>query len=249
MVDSPRLLATDLDGTLVGRPEALSRLVGLLSARPGDWKLAYVTGRSLASARALAAAERLPMPDVWVTEVGSLITDADGTEDAAWCRRIGADWNRLQVARLANGFAELEPQPSTGQGPFKVSYYLKPEHAEAVLPALAARLRGAGFKARLVYSSERDLDILPERAGKGEAVRYVAERLGVPLTRVLTCGDSGNDHDMLGLGCPAVAVGNAQPELLGRLPETVYKARGHCAEGILEAIEHYRWLAVPVATA
>ena len=59
----------------------------------------------------------------------------------------------------------------------------------------------------------------------------------------MTCGDSANDRDMLSMGGPAVAVGNALAELVdGPLPATVHRATGRGAGGILEALGHYGWL-------
>jgi len=236
-----RLLATDLDGTLVGDRRALVQLRRVLADRRGTWQLAYVTGRSLASARALALEELLPAPDAWVTDVGTAIADAAGQPDAGWAAAIAPGWDRAAVAEVAAGWPALRPQPAAGQGPYKLSFHVGPADA-ACLPALAAALAAAGQAVRLVYSSERDLDLLPARAGKGAALAYLAARLGLPAGAVLACGDSGNDRDMLAHGGPAVAVGNSQAELLADLPGHVYRARGACAAGILEALHHYAWI-------
>ena len=90
------------------------------------------------------------------------------------------------------------------------------------------------------------LDVVPAAAGKGNAIAYLMRRYGIPLGRVLACGDSANDRDLLSLGCPAVVVGNALDELLGGpLPATVYRASGCGPDGILEALAHYGWLEAP----
>lgn len=238
-----RLLATDLDGTFVGHPDALQELVGHLEQARARWRLAYVTGRSLELGHALQQQEGLPDPDAWVTDVGTVITDAAGVPDAGWQARMQEGWDRARIEAIARSFAALAPQGPEGQGPFKLSYFLEPAPAREVLPALQARFGSAGLEVHPVYSGDRYLDLLPKRGGKGEAVLYLLERFGIGMEGLLACGDSGNDRDMLCLGGPAVAVGNAQAELLADLPESVYRARGHAAAGILEAMAHYGWLA------
>jgi sucrose-phosphate synthase len=238
-----RLIATDLDGTMVGDADGLGRLLPLLASRRGAWRLAYVTGRTLPMARRLAEEEGLPEPDVWVTEVGARITASDGRPDAGWAARMAADWRREVVAATAGAFAALSPQPPEAQSDLKVSYHLQPHIAPHVLSALQRALAAAGAPALLVYSSARDLDIVPAAAGKGGAVQHLMSRFGVPLDRLLTCGDSANDRDMLCLGGAAVAVGNAHGELFDPpLPHTVYRANDPSAAGILEALHYFRWL-------
>ncbi len=64
-------------------------------------------------------------------------------------------------------FADLIPQPDSEQRPFKVSYFLTPEAAVEVLPQLEAALREQNLNIKLIYSSDKDLDILPRQADKG----------------------------------------------------------------------------------
>lgn len=242
-VTSSRILATDLDGTLVGNREGLARLKAVLEANVGRWYLVYATGRTMSQGRRLLEEEGLPEPDAWVTEVGAAITYRGGRVDEAWRDRMAAHWDRATVERLAREWPDLTPQPVEANGDFKVPFRVSPAAAAEIFPVLTARLREAGTPARLVYSSARDLDIVPEAAGKAAAVQYLMDKFQVGLADLLTCGDSANDHDMLCLGGPAVAVGNAHAELFDAgLPTTVLRARGHAADGILEALTHYRWI-------
>lgn len=239
----PRILATDLDGTLVGNREGLSRLKGVLQAHAGRWMLVYATGRTLSQGRQLQEDEGLPEPDVWVTEVGAAITYKDEGPDLAWREKMAAHWNRDFVERTALAWPELTPQPVEANGDFKVPFRVAPADAAEIFPVLTERLNAGDSPALLVYSSQRDLDIIPAAAGKGAALSHLMARFGIGLADLLTCGDSANDRDMLCLGGPAVAVGNAHAELVETgLPTTVLRAKGHAADGILEALTHYGWL-------
>jgi sucrose-phosphate synthase len=84
------------------------------------------------------------------------------------------------------------------------------------------------------------LDVLPVRASKGKAIRYLSYRWDVPLASFLVAGDSGNDECMLRGDTLGVVVGNYSPELeplRGR--SSVYFAAGAHAAGVLEGIEAY----------
>jgi sucrose-phosphate synthase len=235
-----RLLVSDIDGTLVGDPAATRRLRDVLASRRDRILLAYATGRTLTQCRDLIDDADVPAPDVWITEVGAAITFQDAGVDEGWQARMREHWHRETVKRLADAWPELTPQPAIADGPFKVPYRIAPADAAVVLPQLSMQLREAGTPAHLIYSSARDLDIVPAAAGKGPAVLHVANRLGVPLEHVLTAGDSANDQDMLTLGGPAVRVANAHAELV--VPATVLQAKATFADGVVEALGHYGWL-------
>ena len=95
----------------------------------------------------------------------------------------------------------------------------------------------------MIYSHNRYLDILPYRASKGKAIRYLSYKWEIPLRNFLVCGDSGNDEEMLRGEPLAVIVGNFSAELKSmKKSRNVYFAHRHCAGGIIEGIEHYRFI-------
>jgi hypothetical protein len=101
-------------------------------------------------------------------------------------------------------------------------------------------LREEGLRAKVIASHGRFLDVLPERAGKGEAVRYLAGRWGMSLDAVVTAGDSGNDLDMLRLPCPGIVVGNGARELRSlRGRSNIYFAEAGHAAGIREGLRFF----------
>jgi sucrose-phosphate synthase len=97
---------------------------------------------------------------------------------------------------------------------------------------------------KVIHSHNKYLDILPIRASKGLAVRYLAIKWGLPPERILVAGDSGNDEEMLSGDVLGVVVGNYSPELkrLYGKPR-IYFAENEYAKGIIEGISHYNFLA------
>ena len=95
----------------------------------------------------------------------------------------------------------------------------------------------------LIYSHDRYLDILPYRASKGKAIRYLSYKWEIPRKNFLVCGDSGNDEEMLKGEPRGVIVGNYSHELESlKGQRRIYFAPSSCAGGILEGIDHYRFI-------
>jgi len=91
--------------------------------------------------------------------------------------------------------------------------------------------------------------VLPVRASKGQAIRYLAYKWGLPLRAFLGAGDSGNDLEMLVGDTQAVVVSNHSAELENlRGMEQVYFAGTPCASGILEGMTHYGFAWQPAPT-
>lgn len=245
------LFVSDLDNTLVGDDRALEQLNRRLgdSASAHGSKIVYITGRSLALYRQLAAEKKLLAPDALVTAVGTEIyyATSDGVPDPAWSERLPQGWDREQVVAVAAQFSDLVVQPDMEQAPFKVSYFLTGDAAPAVLPYLNASLRERALATQLIYSNDKDLDILPERGNKGLAMQFLRDRWGFDATQTVACGDSGNDIALFGAGDErGIIVGNARPELLQwyetNSSDCLYLARSHYAEGILEGLHHFGFL-------
>jgi sucrose-phosphate synthase len=105
----------------------------------------------------------------------------------------------------------LEYQEEETQRKFKVSYYMKP--GKDRLATIHNRLLHHRCRYNLIYSHDRYLDILPYRASKGKAIRYLSYKWEIPLMNFLVCGDSGNDEEMLRGEPRAVVVANYSHEL------------------------------------
>jgi sucrose-phosphate synthase len=240
LVKAAHLLVTDLDNTLIGNDEALARMLDWLTSHTDRVAFGVATGRTLQSTLALLREHKVPLPQVLVTSVGSDICyGALLQRDTRWQQHIRHAWRRDDLLQVLGSHKGLRLQPAAHQSECKISYYLDDARAPS-MRSLQQLLRQYGLRANLVASHERYLDVLPMRASKGRAIRYLAYRWGFDLNQVLVAGDSGNDWDMLVGDTLAVVVGGHGPELTalqGR--EQVFFAPAAHAQGILQGVEHY----------
>lgn len=245
------LLVTDLDQTLVGDDRSMLKLNQRLSQHRTDWgtKLVYCTGRSLTSYTQLKAEKNLLDPDGLITSVGTEIylNPADPQPNSTWSAQLQMGWDRDRVRATAAHFADLLPQPDSEQRLFKVSFFLTAIAASELLPRLKSRLTEQGLDCKLVYSSGKDLDILPQWADKGLAVQFLQRQWQFAPERTVVCGDSGNDIALFSVGDNyGIVVGNAQPELrqwyATYASSRCYLATGLCAAGMLEGLNYFGFL-------
>lgn len=236
------LLVTDLDGTLLGNDEALQAFRLRRESLPVRMRLVYASGRLLEDVRALIAELGLCVPDAIIGGVGTQIECTDGMT-AEWCRPLSLTWGANRICAM---LADLELQPAEYQTEHKVSFYLH-NALPSDLAALAERLVFAGIEADLIYSSQRDLDIVPRGINKGTAARFVAERWQIPDDRVIVCGDSGNDLSLFQSQFRGVIVANCLPELRQLDGVNLFFATEKHAAGVLQGIDH--WLAQEPAVA
>ena len=88
-----------------------------------------------------------------------------------------------------------------------------------------------------VHVSDRHLIQLVHReVDKASAVRWIAERKGVPPERVMAIGDAPNDAGMLRWAGLGVAVENAWPQTLAAADAV---APSNDAEGVCAALERF----------
>lgn len=235
-----RLLICDIDNTLLGDAAGLRKLKERLRAAGGRVGFAVATGRRLENALQVLEEWEMPVPDVLITAVGTEIHyGPDLEEDLDWRQRIDYRWKPEALRKALRGLPGLHPQPASEQRRHKLSYFVDPARAPSV-EEIQAHLRRAGLHANVIYSHQAFLDLLPIRASKGGAIRYLAMRYGLPLERLLVAGDSGNDAEMLCGDTLGVVVGNHSPELAPlRGRPRIYFAKAPNALGILEGIEHY----------
>ncbi len=238
-----RLLICDIDNTLLGNREGLDRLLEAITGAGDRLAFGIATGRRLDSAVRVLKEWGVPTPDLLITAVGSEVHYGSGQlEDRDWLRHLDFRWNRDAVLETLSGAQGLRLQPGSEQRAHKISYFADPERMPD-LGEIRQLLREHGVHVNVIFSHDAYLDILPVRASKGLAVRFVADRWGIEMDRVLVAGDSGNDEEMLSGQSLGVVVGNYSHELDHlKHRKRVYFADGECADGVLEGIEHYDFL-------
>lgn len=242
------LLISDLDNTWIGDDPATIALQETLKRDRDRFYLVYATGRSFASVVRLmqnflsSTGETLLEPDYLITGVGSEIYH-QGILDYDWAENISQGWERNAVIQLTQKFPQLLPQIETEQNPWKVSFCFHPDTKPAILNTVQENLLEMGIQAKIIFSSGKDIDILPQGADKGLAAMYLREKLQIPLAYTLVCGDSGNDLSLYQHGTLGVIVNNAQSELSQWYSQSGtanhYFAKSSYAWGILEAINYF----------
>jgi mannosylfructose-6-phosphate phosphatase len=233
------MLVSDLDGTLLGDGPSLARFHRLWprQVRPRAC-LVYSSGRFIESMRQSVRETDLPEPDFWIGGVGTEIETAEATPLPGWREQLDQGWDRAVALDTLENWPGVQLQPAACLSRYKVSGYW----FNATAPELAnleSVLLERGCKARVLYSSNRDVDVLPASANKGTSALFLAQQLGLEPDRVACSGDSGNDIDLykMGFGSP-ILVGNATPDLVRQAP-SAYQAVSRCAGGVLEGLRHY----------
>jgi len=241
-----RLIAMDLDGTLVGSDLVLGprTVVAFQAAMADGVQISIATGRMAKSARPFAEILGQTAPIIayqgaliramWApgAPMGKLLfhrplSAAAAREALAWSTEHGlaAHVNHLErfvlpasdpraddYSAFLGARAEIVPDLMAWiQRPVTKILAV----ADAPLPTLLlpeARAHFAG-RAEVTVSHPEFLEFLAPRVSKGEAVRWLARRLGIPLEQTMAIGDQFNDLEMIeGVG-HGVAMPSAPPEV------------------------------------
>ena len=265
------LLCSDLDRTILPNGEAPespgAREVLRRIARRAQIRLVYVSGRNRKLIQDAIENYCLPLPDFAIGDVGTTIYDLDKgswNKWSAWNDEISKDWpegGHDELAGMLSDMAQLRPQESEKQNRFKLSYYTDADADQQVLvQEIRQRLKSRGVRPSVIWSvdEQRDvglIDVLPERANKVHAVRFLAKSQGISKNRVVYAGDSGNDLAVMVSDIQSILVRNAAETVRREaresveksgLEETLYEAKGgflgmngNYTAGVLEGLAHF----------
>jgi Cof subfamily protein (haloacid dehalogenase superfamily) len=238
-----RLLAVDLDGTVLGRDATASLPVRDALHRAGlaGVHVMVATGRMVASAQRCWEDLALPPGPAICYQGGEVVQFPDGP---AWWRHPLPDEGSRRLAELAvdRGFLcqvyvnntvwvsrddervrhyvhhsrvtfEVRPGPRLTDWPDPPVKLIIQGSAEE-LTTLRRELEPVAASYGIGLVQTPFLEFVPDGVGKGPALARVAERLGIPQDRVAAAGDGENDADMLEWAGLGIAMGQGHPAAL-----------------------------------
>ena len=237
-----KLLFLDLDNYLE-ESKSLSILEKKLKEHSlnQNFQLGILTGRSIKAARYRYAETHLPKPAVWICQAGTEIYYADEKKsDIFWQDSISVDWSRKDVEKVLFDLKDyLELQSTEFQGPLKVSYLLK-EPSHAILPLVRKRLRQSGLAASPHLKCHWYLDVVPLRASRAEAIRFLTLRWGLSLENVLVVASQQGDDELIRGLTTNVIPFDHDSSLDGlRSQQRVFFSEDK--EGVLDGLKHFRF--------
>ena len=241
-----KLLLLDLDNNL--EQYEIKALINLRKrlkeySLSSKFRLGILTGRSLKAAKYKYSQLHLPFPSVWISRAGTEIYHGDEEKsDILWQDSISVDWDRKAVASalsdLKNYFVF---QSLDQQGPYKVSFLLK-EPFEGLLPLVRKRLRQAKCSAAPHLRCHWYLDVLPLRASRSEAIRFLTLKWGLSLDQVLVVASEQGDGELIkGLNSAVVPVEH-DPSLESLRSQQRVFFSSVAREGVVEGLKHFRFL-------
>jgi hydroxymethylpyrimidine pyrophosphatase-like HAD family hydrolase len=262
-MDEIKLVASDLDGTLLRPDETVSERTrhAIAAARQAGLTLVLVTGRPPRSLAPIAA--HIGLGGIAICANGAVIWDLDAAtvldtsplaaEAAAGLVRglRQAIPGALFAVELERGFGReagwadgnLPPAPPEAlegdalelvTGPVVKLLLRHPTmpHAE-----VARRARDTvGEEAVVTWAGTRIVEISAAGVTKAWALRRLCDRLGVRREEVLAIGDMENDLAMLAWAGHAVAVANAQRNVLDAADEVTASNLDNGVARVLERL-------------
>ncbi len=236
-------LITDIDNTLIGGGKnELEKLIEIININTDTIGFSVATGRSIDSVLEYLIEHKVPSPDIIISSVGSEIYyGKNNIYDRGWASHISHRWARDKIKDILGQVDFLEYQEEEAQRMFKISYFMDP--GKDRLAFIHDLLQKNKCYYNLIYSHDQYLDILPYRASKGKAIRYISYKWEILLENMIVCGDSGNDEEMLRGEPLGVIVGNYSNELekLKGL-RNIYFAGRKYAGGIIDGLEYYNFV-------
>ena len=237
------LIISDLDGTLVEGEdfEGLEEFKKWIDEHKDKVVFGVATGRNREVTQQAFADYKLPDPDVLICSAGSEIYYTNKMiPDNGFESHIDYQWKRNELQHALSKFGGITLQEPEAQWRFKLSYYVDKDFTEDNIANLYKYLDDNKLRAKILLTENHYLDLLPFRASKGSAVRYLGYKWKQSIENFITAGNSGNDKDMLKGKTNGIVVANYSPELEElRKNKSTYFSKSPLAKGVLEGILHH----------
>lgn len=234
---------SDLDGTLIDgkRSDELSHFTQWVEDHKNQVVFGVASGRNKEITLQAFETHALPAPDILICSAGSEIYYTDKCiPDYGWEKHINYQWKRDELEKELSFYPGIRLQEPAAQWPFKLSYYVDNSFDQDDMANLYKFLDDRKLAAKILLTENKYLDLLPVRASKGHAVRYLSYKWKRPLENFITAGNSGNDKDMLIGKTKGIVVANYSPELEElRKNKLVYFSENALSAGVLEGIQFY----------
>ena len=236
-------IISDLDGTLVDgkKSEGLKEFTQWINENRSKVVFGVASGRNREITQQAFDDYDLPSPDILICSAGTEIYYTDQfIADKGWDSHIDYQWKRKELQEALSTFKGLRLQEAAAQWRFKLSYYVEDSFNDDALANLYKFLDDSKLRARVLLTDNKFLDLLPFRASKGSAVRYLSYKWKMPLKHFITAGNSGNDKDMLTGKAKAIVVANYSTELEElRKNKSIYFTKHPTAKAVLEGIHFH----------
>lgn len=236
-------IISDLDGTLVdgNEEDGLHELKQWIIDHKDQVVFGVASGRNKEITEQAFANYDLPNTDIQICSAGSEIYYTKKfIVDNGWESHIAYQWKRDELQNELSKFPNIRLQEPAAQRRFKLSYYVDDNFTEDDMANLYKFLDDRKLRAKILLTENKYLDLLPFRASKGNAVRYLSYKWKVPLEHFITAGNSGNDKDMLTGKINGIVVANYSPEMEElKKNKLIYFSKERLSKGVLEGIKHH----------
>ena len=243
LMKSELFIISDIDGTLVEGEdtEGLAELKEWIEGNKNKIVFGVASGRNIEITKEAFSKYNFPGPDIVICSAGSEIYYTNQfIPDNGFESHIDYQWKRKELENLLSKFPGIHLQEPPAQWRFKLSYYVDENFNEDDVADLHKLLDDNKLRAKVLLTENRYLDLLPFRASKGNALRYLSYKWKVPLQQFITAGNSGNDIDMLKGKTNGIVVSNYSPELEPlRKNRDIYFSKFPLSKGVLDGIKHY----------
>lgn len=236
-------IISDLDGTLVDgqKSDGLEEFRQWVIEHDNKVVFGIASGRNREITKQALNYYNFPTPDILICSAGSEIYYTDKfIADKGWESHIDYQWKRNELQNALSKFPGLTLQEPAAQWPYKLSYYVGDNFSEDQLKSIYNFLDEWKLRAKILLTENKYLDVLPFRASKGSAIRYLSYKWKMPIENFITAGNGGNDKDMLHGKVKGIVVANYSQELeVLRKNKSIYFTINPLAKGVLEGINFH----------